>query len=376
MAFQIKDFVSIAASMINWMKSSTNKIDDFNEGSVARTIVEAPAAEIDELYQQMFIGLREAIPVSVFNSFDFAQLPATPTRGMVRVTITGVDVPTPIPAGTVFSIPSWPVSYTSLQDLFIDAGDTQIDVSVVATVAGSVGNLSGPRTFLMTPQPETLQSSVSLAPFVTGTDIESADDRKIRFNAFIDSLNRGTVRALEYGLKTVVLRDAIGNELERVARVSVVEPFIDDQFQPVSLVTCYVHNGIGGTTPQLVLQGRKVVYGYYDENGIAVPGWKAAGVQVEVYAATEQLVPFTGQLVPQPGRDAALLRPRAVEVIYAYLLSLDIGVPAIKSEIVKRVMEIDGVLNIIPSAPSADVLALDGAGRRTIKLMPGAITIT
>src|SRR3546814_7934576 len=87
MAFQTKDFVSIVASMINWMRSTQSKITDFNIGSVARTMVEAPAAEIDELYQQFFFGLKEAIPVSVYQSFDFEPIEAVPAAGLVRISI-------------------------------------------------------------------------------------------------------------------------------------------------------------------------------------------------------------------------------------------------------------------------------------------------
>ena len=77
MAFQLKDFASIAASMINHMKSVTSQITDFAVGGVARTLVEAPAVEIDQAYQQFFIGVKEAIPVATYESFDFARLAAT-----------------------------------------------------------------------------------------------------------------------------------------------------------------------------------------------------------------------------------------------------------------------------------------------------------
>ncbi len=64
MAFQIKDFASIAAAMINYLRASQDRVTDFEPGSVARTMLEATAAELDELYQQLFHGIREAIEVS------------------------------------------------------------------------------------------------------------------------------------------------------------------------------------------------------------------------------------------------------------------------------------------------------------------------
>lgn len=91
MAFQIKDFVSIAASMINHMRGTQNKVTDFQPGSVARTLVEGPAVEIEELYLQMFIGLREAIPIATFQSFGFDKLPASYGSGYVSISKSAPD---------------------------------------------------------------------------------------------------------------------------------------------------------------------------------------------------------------------------------------------------------------------------------------------
>lgn len=71
MAFQIKDFRSIVASLINVSKASQSKITDFGVGSVARTLMESPAIEIEELYLQMALGLQDAIPVAIYQAFDF-----------------------------------------------------------------------------------------------------------------------------------------------------------------------------------------------------------------------------------------------------------------------------------------------------------------
>ena len=46
--FQIKDFTSIAAGLINVVRATTNKVTDFNRGSVIRTMLEATAAEIED----------------------------------------------------------------------------------------------------------------------------------------------------------------------------------------------------------------------------------------------------------------------------------------------------------------------------------------
>lgn len=369
--FQIKDFTSIAASMINWMRTATTKITDFNIGSVARTLVEASAAEIDELYQQMFIGLKEAIPVSVYNSFEFNALPAISASGLVRVTITSSASDILISAGTSFSLTNGQTTYVSSDDVTISAGNTFADVKVTAATAGTLGNIVSGQLFSVNPTPDGFLTATNLSAFINGADVETDDERKLRFNEFIASLNRGTVVALEYGLKTTFLTDAAGNQIERVVTAAVVEPWLTDVNAPISLVNCYVHNGVGSTSGALVTKARQVTYGYYDDLGKAVPGWKAAGVKVDVFAATEQTVAVTAVLTQAAGFDKPTLVNLAEQAIFAYLQELPIGATAIKSEIIAIVMDIDGVTNFVPSLPSADTTAA-----ANVKLMPGALTIT
>ena len=370
MAFQIKDAASISASCLNGLKATTRKITDFNIGSVVRAMIDAVAAELDELYQQMFIGLREAIPVSVYNSFDFEALAATSASGLVRVTVTA-GTPVLISTGATFTVSGNSTSYVSLSDVTVATGATYVDAPVAASTPGVAGNLTAGSAFTISPAPDRFVSASNIGPFINGRDAETDDERKVRFNAFIAALTRGTVAALTYGLKTTVITDSIGNVIERVASAAVVEPWLTDSTQPISLVNCYVHNGVGSTSSALVTQARAVVYGYYDANGNAVPGWKAAGVQVNVYAATEDALPVTGVVGISAGYDHATILAIVQQVIFTYLVGLDIGVSALKAEMVKRVMELDGVYNFMASALVDETTALSSH-----KIMPGTITLT
>lgn len=369
--FQIKDFTSIAASMINWMRSTQTRITDFNIGSVARTLVEAPAAEIDELYQQFFIGLREAIPVAVYNSFDFGRLPALAASGLVRVTITSQPTATLIQAGTTFVAATGGMTYTATADVTIATGNTYGDVPVVASSVGASGNLPGSTVLTLRPAPAGFLSASNLAPFLSGRDEETDPERKIRFSSYILTLSRSTVAGLRYGLLTAALYDTDGNLSERVVSVSIVEPYLDDVQQPVALVNAYVFNGVGSTSPELVTRAAEVVHGYYDGAGNPVPGWKAAGVKVIVAAATEVTQNVVATISVALGYDAAALIATAEEVVADYILGLGVGEKLIRAEMIARVMAIDGVTNCIPSTPSADVAADPDE-----KIMVGTTTIT
>lgn len=366
MAFQIKDFNSIVASCINWMKSAQSKVTDFTVGSVARTMMEAPAAEIDELYQQMFNGLTEAIPVSVYQSFDFEAISAQPASGIIRVTVTSSASDVLIQSGAKFTIEASGAAYLSTADVTIAAGGTYGDVPVAAVTPGSAGNIAPGQVFVPSPSPENFVSASNLTAFANGLDQESENDRKLRFNAYIQSLARGTGSALEYGLTSYAfLTDANGNISERVVYVSIYEPWIDDEEQPISLVKCYIHNGIGGTSNDLVLKAREIIYGYYDEDGNAVPGWKAAGVRVDTYAATELPVNVFGTLTALPGYELSALVTQANQVAAAYVTGLKIKAKFQVASLVDMIMSIPGVANFVPAdikPPAAPTLGSTAGG--------------
>src|SRR5690606_29072821 len=129
---------------------------------------------------------------------------------------------------------------------------------------GAAGNLPAETAFTLEPAVEGFVSAESLAPFSNGADDESDEEQKVRFAAFVRSLNRGTVDALIYGAKTAVRKASDGDVIERVATASVVEPWLDDETKPLSLVEVYVHNGTGGTSSPLVQRVRQILYGYRD----------------------------------------------------------------------------------------------------------------
>lgn len=371
MAFQIKDFASVVVSSINWMRATTKKVTDFNVGSVVRTMIEAVAAEIEQLYMKMYIGLKEAIPVSVYNSFDFTKLPAATAVGLVRVTITSSTAATVIPGGTTFTATGKTAPYFSSQDVTIAAGNTFADVPVACSVRGAVGNLNANTAFTLGPAPAGFVSAVNQAAFVGGADEETDQQRKLRFNAYIAALARSTVQALIYGAKTTARTDSSGNVLERVTTAVVIEPWVLDNTQPVGWAKIYVHNGTGVTSGALVSLAHDVLYGYTDATGKRIPGWKAAGTQLDVLAATDQSLAVTGTITSAPGYVHAQHLSDANAAIAAYLAGLDIGAVAVRAKLIQLVMDLEGVTNFTMSAPAGDTTPAS-----TAKILPGVITLT
>lgn len=374
MAFQIKDFRSIVASMVNVMRANTRKITDFNVGSVVRTMLEAIGIEMDQLYQEMFHGLKEAIPVATYTSFNFELLQSSAAKG--RLTFYAVGGHTEgilIPAGTLAKNPVTGRTYQTTQDVTLLVGASDISSPAVATIAAADTNCdAGSATDLVTPI-QGVAGVSNLVPFTGGSDKESEESRKLRFQAFISTLNRGTNSALRYGAGTAAVVDVNGLVTERAILVEIIEPYlVDPVLNAPGFVEIHVHNGVGLTSQALIDEVQKVIDGYYDANGAPVPGWKAAGVVVSCMAAIEVDVDVTGVITALPGYQIGDLLAAADQVVASYILSLGIGRAVVAAEIVERVMSVAGVYNFVLSAPSTDLVPVAASE----KAMPGTITIT
>ena len=372
MAFQLKNFVSIAASIINHAKATQNRLTDFNVGSVVRTLLEAPAIEIEELYQQMWNGLRESIPVAVFNSFDFTALAAGYATGLVRVQVTSSSSDFVIPGGSALtSADSLLTVFASVSDVTVTAHSTYVDVYCVAAVAGSAGNVPIGTLFTVSPTIPGLLTATALSGFVNGVDAETLLEQKARFLDYVATISRGTVAAVKYGASTATVLSVAGYIIEAVEASVVIEPWLIDPTQPPGLVNLYIYNGSSGASDALIAQTAKIIDGYEDDLGNPVAGWKAAGVKVVVYAATLVPVDVTGVATVAPGYVGSAVAAAVSVAIAGYLAGLPIGGDAFLAEIVAVGMGVAGVLNFHVSAPTADTTIAANA-----KATAGTLAIT
>lgn len=372
MAFQLKDFPSIAASIINHARATQTSLTDFNIGSAIRTLLEAPAVEIEELYQQMWNGLEESIPVSVFNAFDFAALPAKPATGMVRVQMAPSSSAQSISGGVVFTTDgAGSVSFAVVADVAVPAGSSFFDVKVVAVQPGLSGNIRIGESLSMSPAISGFVSANSLSGFDDGADAESLLERKNRFIDYVSNLSRGTVSALKYGARTAKIYDAAGLVLEQVAGVTIIEPWLTDDQQPPGLVNLYIFNGVDGASSSLVARVSEVIDGYYDANGAPVPGWKAAGVKVNVASATLTSIAVTGVVTVDPTYAQSTVLADVGSAVAGYISALNIGDDVIQSGIVAAGMGVPGVTNFRLTVPGADVVIAANA-----KAIAGTFNLT
>ncbi|ECZ5235221.1 hypothetical protein AH156_19715 [Salmonella enterica subsp. enterica serovar Enteritidis] len=277
--FQLKNFVSIAASMLNYVRSTTGKVTDLQPGSVTRTIIEAPAAEIEELYVQVFNGIKEAIPVAVYNSINFPKLTPHYANGIVTVIRTQpLAQDLLVPKGTNFLARDGRI-YQTVADQTWPAKDGQgnpilsYPFPVISQLSGlsqnaAAGEINASPFF--NPTDHTFSST----DMVNGSDEESDAARDIRFADYIKSLSRGTEAALLYGASTAALYDAAGNITESVTRVSLTVS--------TGTVRVNIWGSNGAPSAALVARTQEIELGYRDSAGNIIPGYAAAGIRCQV----------------------------------------------------------------------------------------------
>ncbi|NCC27299.1 MAG: hypothetical protein EOM22_03880 [Gammaproteobacteria bacterium] len=355
--FQIKTFPAISGDMIARMRASTEKVTDYNVGSVVRALLEAPALEVDELYQAMYYGLLEAIPTAIYTGFGFDLLPAFAASGWVTASRpTAAETPTQIPEGTILTAYDG-LTYVVAQDSEIPAGESESDVRVVAVAAGAAGNQAAGAIGQLIGGITYLSQEIS-----AGADAETESQRAERFAAFIRSLARGTVASLEYVSRLAVVYSGSGVAIERVERAALQEG--------PGHVYMYVHNGSGATSSELVELVQVLVDGYRD-NGVWVGGYRPTGMRVDVVAMDDVTIDVEIEV-----RAAAVHRTEASKMAIAremaeYIRGIRPGDDVRQVEIRNAALSVDGIEAVTVMAPATNI-----PGRIDAALGLGTLTVT
>lgn len=356
--FRTKTFAEITASMLGHARAVQRRISDWNVGSVARTMLEAPASEIDQLYQEMAQGLVEAIPTAVYRSFDFDLLDARHATGVLRFTARGGhNTPIVIPVGFLVSTANGQ-RYQTAEAGSIPVGETMAEVLASALAPGAAGNVSAGAVTRVISSGAGLAVTNPLA-FENGRGKETESERKLRFVEFVRTLARGTTASLSYIAKLAALTDPrTGVAIERVVRAVVSET--------TGHVDLFIHNGAGNTSAALVARTQQLVDG-----ADGVSGYRPAGMRVDVVAMEE--IPVAVAITAEV---ASTHRTEALR--QAIIRSIEAAIRAVPSEgrlrpldLINAALALDPVLGATIEAPTLTVQNPAGA-----VLVPGSITVT
>jgi hypothetical protein len=265
--FQIKDFAAIEASMLNYMMGSDNNLTDFNVGSVLRSLVAANASEQETMYFRLWEGIKKAIPESIYTSFGFTKLTGTVAGGKARFSRETESLSDyTIPEGTIIVSPD-SYRYITTSEATLLTGTTYIDVSIISANPGSVNNITETGIEFTMETPILGISFVTNSTQITGgTDTETQESIVTKFNQYIQTLQRGTLAAIETGALSAAILDTNGNTTEYVKKVLAVE-YADNP----GIIDVYIDNGAGGASTALITLAQKIINGYDSVIGDTIP---------------------------------------------------------------------------------------------------------
>lgn len=342
--FQVLDFRTIVQGMVAHLRTTQSEITDFYTGSVARTLIEAPAIALDEFYLRVLQGLLEAIPVAVYNAFDFGEIPATAATGrVVFTTPTLVVNAVTIPEGTIVARPDSRQRFITTEDGTIRAGTNSASVRVRAEFAGATGNVPAGVVSLIQSQVTQVNGVSNPNPITGGRDAETAAERKARFVDFIGALSKGTVWAVLYCTRRAVVKDpTTGMTIEYVTRVG-----LDEQAGHVDI---YLYGSGGEPSPALLDAAQRLLNGSVDTTRqTIVPGYRPVGVRVTAQPMNDRLVDFPGKIRLFDGYvyDAALFNALRTAVA-TQMIGVPPGGVLYVQQLVEAALTVPGVRQVIP----------------------------
>jgi uncharacterized phage protein gp47/JayE len=347
--FTPKPFVAIVADAVEQMRLSTDRITDFNVGSVVRSLIEASAVELDDYYQEMYLGLLKAIPTAIYIGFGFDLLPAVAAAGTVVFTriedAPGDEIIIPLGTRLVTTAGAY---FVTDQEVVIPAGEDEAEGTVSAEIPGISGNAGYYNILLPTrsdwytvTNPEILSG---------GVDAETEEQRAERFAAFVRALARGTPAALEFAATLPALYHPVSGVLsERVQRAAV--------YETPGHVELYIHNGSFGASAALVQAVQALIDGTRDPDlAIWLGGYRPAGMRVEVLVMTNTPIDIALELTTGLGVSQADITTALTAVLAAWLRATVPGRQVRPMDVINQALGVEGVTAATIVAPTASFM--------------------
>lgn len=344
----IRSFTDIEADSLLLFAALSAKITDLNEGSVGRTLVDAPTQAVALEEARLVSTLNEMLDKGVYRSFGFDPLPALASSGSLVLNFTATTGAVTIPIGQQFKVPNTQKIYSVTTAVAVTIGATTATVSVVSTGLGSIYNTAIGTITQMVGTVTGLNSVTvtNTGAFTTGRDAETADQMRSRFQQYFVAERRATAGAINAVAKRAQLLDSYGRVTERV-----VSAFVADNAAP-GKADVWVYNGDPGTiaSGSLLTQVTNVINGYTDgTTGIAYDGYKAAGVQVTVHAATILQVSVntsTSVFIVSPLYDYNTVKSQVISAITILAVNpLGIGDPLYYTSVIAAARTVPGLID-------------------------------
>ena len=313
---KFKRMSDIYSRMVDYTITSTNEVNDFSVGSVMRSLYESLSIELEQFYILTRENMHEAIEKGVYGSFGFERQLAQKSYGVVRLEFhTPLQNTITISRGSKFSssLKDYQQVYETINEYYIPAGTVVAELNVTCIRPGEIGNIPANTIDIMHTPASNVKRVYNPNAFQTGQNEEPIEELRTRFNAYIKSLSRATIPALDYGTRTV----------PQVSGVYISEV--------PGRVTIYAHDRNGDLPDDVKKMIENVMYHY-----------RPAGIRVDVKPVTRQAVNVTVDVVlSNKNAITDRFRTHISQEIERYLNNMQTGKSLILSDLSSTIKLID-----------------------------------
>jgi uncharacterized phage protein gp47/JayE len=208
-----------------------------------------------------------------------------------------------------------------------------VDAQITAVVPGQSGNVIIGAITVMTARIAGIEFVSNYTSTAGGSDAESDIDFRNRITMFLSSLSKG----VENSIMSAAL------SVPGVVNCKVVQPN-----PPNGFLTIYIDDGSGTATTTMIRNVKDKIDGTI--NGVSnssVDSFRAIGVGVNVIAPSIKEIFVNFQVLASVGYETDTLQAEIIQALSQYLMGLASGMPVIRADVVRVVMQIEGVENLI-----------------------------
>jgi len=354
-AIAVKKYKDLLDDMITWVVANQDKLTDFNEGSMIRTILECIALLGEQVYIKARIGFEDGLIDVPFYAFNFEKDISQKAAGEVIFSRTGTSGTVDIPIGMLVATADGLQFQTTEAAQITDGNNDSSATNIQAMEAGSLYNVAA-STIVIIVSPLSGVDSVDNASATSGGLDEESDTAFLeRFQQFIEGLGQANEAGLIAGAKSV----------DGVRSASVVEHFPPSASYNASV---YIDDG-AGNAPQALLDSVEAVL--IGEGTTAAPGYKGAGINIQVLAPTKVTITVTVEVDDDGTVSREALEYQIENAIAGYINNLLIGDDCIRNKIIEAIIAVTGVADLTLTVPASNTVV---SGTQIARV--GAITIT
>jgi uncharacterized phage protein gp47/JayE len=223
MKLSLKGFTQLVEDMSAALQSSATTLVDVSIGSVLRAIFEANASVVLWL-QWLILQVLQTTRASTSTGtdldswmadFGLNRLPATPATGIVTFSRFAPNLAATIPAGSIVKTSDGMLSFSVTEDhalsiwqpassgYVIPSGVASADLPVTCATSGSTGNVLAATITVIAASLPGVDQVTNANPLPNGTDRETDQAFRSRFQGYLASLSRATLGAVQNAIAGV-----------------------------------------------------------------------------------------------------------------------------------------------------------------------------